>query len=109
MTVVTVESLIGINKHKRLEYTILTDEEDYLAGGQFYEWGKDKVTDGFRVGLGGCDDFYIEDSIGRFIPFSLDSIDSLIDTLLNFRQDNDKDIKIANLEAHIRELENDGD
>ena len=104
MTIVTVQSL---RVEKPLQYNVLTKEKNYTAGGQFFDWSENKIVDGFRVGHNGIDEFCIEDSIGRFIPFNFDNIDSLIDTLLSFRQDNDNYIKISHLKAEIRELEND--
>jgi len=104
MTIVTLESLRGSNP---LQFNVLTNKDEYLAGGQYFDWLERKHIDSFRVGYNGDDEFCIEDSIGRFIPFNLENIDSLIDTLLAYRQDNDKDIKIANLQAQIRELEHD--
>jgi hypothetical protein len=102
MTVVTVQSL---RDTKPLEYRVLTDEDEYIAGGQFFDWGMSEAIDSFRVGPNIEDDFCIEDSIGRFIPFNLEDIDSLIDILMTYRQEHAKDVKIASLEAQIRELE----
>jgi len=101
MTIVTVNRLM-----ESLTYNILTDEKDYLVGVQAYDWTEDKIVDHFRVGSNIEGEFCIEDSIGRFIPFLLEDIDSLIDTLMTYRQDNDKDIEIEKLQSKIRELEN---
>lgn len=106
MTIVTVESLTG---RRPLQYNLLTKDTEYLAGGQYFDWLERKPIDAFRVGGNTEEEFCIEDSIGRAIPFRLEDIDSLIDVLLAYRQDNDKNIKIASLQAQIRELETDGD
>jgi len=103
MSVVTIQSL---RDEAPLQYNILTDKKKYVAGGQFFDWSENNLVDGFRIGLNGNDEFCIEDSIGRYIPFRFENIDSLIDTLLAYRQDNDKHIKIAHLKNEIRELEN---
>lgn len=102
MTIVTLQSL---RDEQPLEYQKLTDASTYIAGGQFFDWGMSEATDGFRIGPNSGDNFCIEDSVGRFIPFNLEDLDNLIDMLMTYRQEHAKDIKIANLEAQIRELE----
>ena len=103
MTIVTVNKLLDIEED--YTYKVLTDKDKYFVGVSKYDWMVDEVVDHFRVGPNLEGEFCIEDSIGRFIPFALEDIDSLIDTLMNYRQDNDKDIEIEKLQSKIRELE----
>lgn len=102
MTIVTVNRLMD-----ELQYNLLTNKDEYLVGASKFDWLENKVIDSFRVGPNDEGEFCIEDSIGRFIPFALEDIDSLIDVLMTYRQDNDKDIEIEKLNARIRELEDD--
>ncbi len=103
MTRVTINKLLDTTEE--YTYKVLTNKDKYFTGTSKYDWTVDEVVDHFRVGHNLEGDFCIEDSIGRFIPFALEDIDSLIDTLMNFRQDNDKVIEIEKLQSRIRELE----
>jgi hypothetical protein len=85
------------------------DKDTYYVGTAKFDWITSEVVDHFRVGPNIEGEFCIEDSIGRFIPFALEDIDALIDVLLTYRQENDKDVEILNLQARVRELEDDED
>jgi len=87
-----------------LQYNVLTKKSEYYKGPTLYDDLMEEEYDTFRIGFNGDDEFCIEDSIGRFIPFRLDQIDALIDILSFFREDNEKAIKIAKLEEEIRDL-----
>ena len=105
MTIVTVNRLL--DEEEELTYKVLTDENTYYVGVAKFDWIANEVVDHFRVGPNIEDEFCIEDSVGRFIPFALEDIDSLIDALLTYRQENDKDVEILKLQERIRELEDD--
>ena len=87
-----------------LQYNVLTKKGEYYKGPTLYDDLMEEKYDAFRIGFNGDDEFCIEDSIGRFIPFRLDQIDALIATLSFFREDNEKAIEIAKLEEKIRDL-----
>jgi len=105
MTIVTVNKLLDMEDE--LGYKVLTDKDTYYVGTAKFDWITSEVVDHFRVGPNIEGEFCIEDSIGRFIPFALEDIDALIDVLLTYRQENDKDVEILNLQARVRELEDD--
>jgi hypothetical protein len=101
----TVNKLLDVEN--KLTYKVLTDKDTYYVGTAKFDWITSEVVDHFRVGPNIEGEFCIEDSIGRFIPFALEDIDALIDVLLTYRQENDKDVEILNLQARVRELEDD--
>jgi len=107
MTIVTVNKLLDMEDE--LTYKVLTDKDTYYVGTAKFDWIANEVVDHFRVGPNIEGEFCIEDSIGRFIPFALEDIAALIDVLLTYRQENDKDVEILKLRATIRELEDDED
>ena len=55
---------------------------------------------------GGTDEFIISDSIGRYVPISIDDLDTLIDILTDLRDTVDAVVEAENFCAEVTDAEN---